>query len=166
MLDPDYAVGEFRLKLLGWSLEHRLLVIREQVREGHDSVGRRLIDVPGYTFRVFVTSCDATPQEIWRDYNRRTDMENCIAELKHDLGADGFCIKQFFATEAAFRAVTSFQSAVRVPTGGSFAGLSRTGYNPHSDPHLRRHPRPSWPSHGAPHVRQLGRADNQNPLAR
>jgi hypothetical protein len=32
-------------------------------------------------------------------------MENRIAELKHDLGADGFCLKQFFATEAAFRAV-------------------------------------------------------------
>ncbi len=29
-------------------------------------------------------------------------MENRIAELKHDLGAAGFCIKQFFATEAAF----------------------------------------------------------------
>ena len=32
-------------------------------------------------------------------------MENRIAELKHDLGADGFCLQKFFATEAAFRAV-------------------------------------------------------------
>jgi hypothetical protein len=32
-------------------------------------------------------------------------MENRIAELKHDLGADGFCLQEFFATEAAFRAV-------------------------------------------------------------
>lgn len=38
MLDADYAVGEFRLKLFGWSLERRFVVIREQVREGHDSV--------------------------------------------------------------------------------------------------------------------------------
>lgn len=53
--------------------------------------GRKLIDVPGYTFRIFVTSSDAAPEEIWRDYNRRADMENRIAELKHDLGADGFC---------------------------------------------------------------------------
>jgi hypothetical protein len=49
-----------------------------------------------------VTSCAAEPAEIWRDYNRRADMENRIAELKHDLGAHGFCLKQFFATEAAF----------------------------------------------------------------
>ena len=68
-------------------------------------MGRKLIDVPGYTFRVFVTSCSDPPQEIWRGYHRRADMENRIAELKHDLGADGFCMKQFFATEAAFRAV-------------------------------------------------------------
>jgi hypothetical protein len=121
-LDDDYAVGEFRLKLLGWSVERRFVVIREQVREGRDSVGRKLIDVPGYTFRVFVTSCSAPPQEIWRDYNRRADMENRIAELKHDLGADGFCMKQFFATEAAFRAVlllfnllAEFQRAAGMP---------------------------------------------------
>ena len=105
ILDDDYAVGDFRLQLHGWSAMRRFVVIREQVREGRDSVGRKLIDVPGYTFRVFVTSCSDLPQQIWRDYNRRADMENRIAELKHDLGADGFCLKQFFATEAAFRAV-------------------------------------------------------------
>jgi Transposase DDE domain group 1 len=105
MLDADYAVGEFRLQLLGWRVERRFVVIREQVREGRDSVGRRLIDVPGYTFRVFVTSCGAAPEEIWRDYNRRADRENRIAERKHDWGADGFCMQPFFATEAAFRAV-------------------------------------------------------------
>jgi DNA-directed RNA polymerase subunit N (RpoN/RPB10) len=122
MLDDDYAVGEFRLKLLGWSVERRFVVIREQVREGRDSVGRKLIDVPGYTFRVFVTSCSDPPEEIWRDYNRRADMENRIAELKHDLGADSFCLKQFFATEAAFRAVlllfnllAEFQRAAGMP---------------------------------------------------
>ncbi len=122
VLDDDYAVGEFRIQLHGWSAERRFVVIREQVREGRDSVGRKLIDVPGYTFRVFVTSCSDPPQEIWRGYNRRADMENRIAELKHDLGADGFCMKQFFATEAAFRAVlllfnllAEFQRAAGLP---------------------------------------------------
>ena len=78
--------------------------------------------MPGYTFRVFVTSCSDPPEEIWRDYNRRADMENRIAELKHDLGADSFCLKQFFATEAAFRAVlllfnllAEFQRAAGMP---------------------------------------------------
>ena len=105
VLDDDYAAGQFRLQWHGWRGERRFVVLRERVREGRDSVGRKLIDVPGYTFRIFVTSCADLPQEIWRGYNRRADMENRIAELKHDLGADGFCLKQFFATEAAFRAV-------------------------------------------------------------
>lgn len=104
-LDDDFAAGEFRLRLHSWQTERRFVAIRERIREGRDSVGRKLIDVPGYTFRVFVTSCADAPEEIWRDYNQRADMENRIAELKHDLGADGFCLKQFFATEAAFRAV-------------------------------------------------------------
>src|SRR5579863_9208750 len=121
-LDDDYAVGEFQLRLHGWDRERRFVVIREQVREGRDSVGRKLIDVPGYTFRVFVTSCADPPEEIWRGYHRRADMENRIAELKHDLGADGFCLKRFFATEAAFRAVlllfnllAEFQRAAGLP---------------------------------------------------
>jgi hypothetical protein len=122
ILDDDYAVGEFPLQLHGWKVERRFVVIREQMREGRDSVGRKLIDVPGYTFRVFVTSCTDSPEEIWRGYNRRADMENRIAELKHDLGADGFCLKQFFATEAAFRSVlllfnllAEFQRAACLP---------------------------------------------------
>ncbi len=121
-LDDDFAVGEFRLRLHGWSVERRFVVVRERVREGRGSVGRKLIDVPGYTFRVFVTSCADAPEEIWRDYNRRADMENRIAELKHDLGADGFCLKEFFATDAAFRAVlllfnllAEFQRAAALP---------------------------------------------------
>ncbi len=32
-------------------------------------------------------------------------MENRIAERSHDLEADGFCLKKFSATEAAFRSV-------------------------------------------------------------
>ena len=122
MLDQDYAAVEFRLRLHGWDRERRFVVLRERVREGRDSVGRKLIDVPGYTFRVFVTSCADAPEEIWRGYNRRADMENRIAEWKHDLGADGFCMKPFFATEAAFRAVlllfnllAEFQRAAGLP---------------------------------------------------
>jgi len=122
-LDENYAAGEFRLKLHGWDVERRFVVIRERVRESRASVGRKLIDVPGYTFRVFVTSQAGAPAEIWRDYNRRADMENRIAELKHDLGAHGFCMQQFFATEAAFRSVlllfnllAEFQRAAGLPS--------------------------------------------------
>jgi DDE family transposase len=104
-VDDDYAVGEFPLRLHNWKATRRFVVVRERVREKRNSVGRKLIDVPGYTFRIFVTSCSAAPLDIWREYNQRADMENRIEELKNDLGADGFCLKQFFATEAAFRSI-------------------------------------------------------------
>jgi hypothetical protein len=109
-LGQAYSMGEFRVKLLGWLTERRFVVIRELLREGRDNVNRKLIHVPGYTFRIFVTNSSGAPQEIWRDYNLRADMENRIAELKHDPGADGFCLKQFFATEAAFRAVRCYST--------------------------------------------------------
>ncbi|MGB2675831.1 MAG: IS1380 family transposase [Candidatus Acidiferrum sp.] len=104
-LDAHYAVGEFHLQLFGWDRPRRFVVIREQLRAERPSLGRKLLDVPGYTFRLFVTNLAAPPEDIWRDYNRRADMENRIAELKHDLAADDFCLQEFFATEAAFRSI-------------------------------------------------------------
>lgn len=167
VIDEHYAVGEFHLKLHGWNVERRFVVVREKEREPRSSAGRRLIEVPGYTFRIFATSSIAAPLEIWRDYNGRADMENRIAELKHDLGADGFCLKQFFATEAAFRSVlllfnllAEFQRAAGMPgyrapatirtqilTCGAILG--RAGAPP-----------------GHPHVGKLGRTQLTHPFAR
>ena len=101
-LDETYAVGEFRLKLLGWDRERRFVVVRERLRETQRSLGRKLLEVPGYTFRVFVTNRAEAPEEIWRDYNQRACIEQRIEELKSDLAADDFCLREFFATEAAF----------------------------------------------------------------
>ena len=101
-LDETYSVGEFSLKLLGWDRERRFVVVREQLRETRRSLGRKLLEVPGYTFRVLVTNLADPPEEVWRDYNQRACMEQCIEELKSDLAADDFCLREFFATEAAF----------------------------------------------------------------
>jgi Transposase DDE domain group 1 len=104
-VDPTYAVGAFPAQLLGWDRERRFIVVREQIREEKRSVGRKLLDVPGYTFRVFVTNTQEDPEVIWRNYNQRADVEKRIAELKYDLAADDFCMRKFFATESAFRAI-------------------------------------------------------------
>ncbi|MGP8199422.1 MAG: hypothetical protein ACLQU4_07965 [Limisphaerales bacterium] len=79
--------------------------MREHIRETKASVGRKLIDVPGYTFRVWVTNRSEGAVELWRDYNRRAGVEQRIEELKNDLAADGLCLHPFFATESAFLAV-------------------------------------------------------------
>jgi hypothetical protein len=104
-LDAHYSTTSFQLKLHGWSKERRFVVIREKEREEKGAVGRRLIEVPGYTYRIFVTNRDEDAVTLWRDYNQRACVEQRIEELKNDLAADGFCMKQFFATEAAFLSV-------------------------------------------------------------
>jgi hypothetical protein len=104
-LDENYAVGECEIKLMGWDKPRRFVAVRERIRESRPSVGKKLIDLPEYSFRVLVTSLSAPAEEIWRDYNHRADMENRIAELKHDLGADRFCLQDFDATDAVFRSI-------------------------------------------------------------
>ena len=42
-------------------------------------------------------------RQIWNIYRVCGDAENRIKELKYDFGTDSFCLKKFFATEAAFR---------------------------------------------------------------
>ena len=95
-LDENYSVGEFRLQLHGWEQHRRFVVIRERVREEKPSVGRKLLDIPGYTFRIFVTNGQQAPEEVWRDYNQRADVENRIAEL-NDLAADDYCLQELSA---------------------------------------------------------------------
>ena len=64
-----------------------------------------MLDVPGYTFRVWVTNRAEGALALWRDYNQRACVEQRSEELKHDLAANGFCLHPFYATEAAFLAV-------------------------------------------------------------
>jgi hypothetical protein len=101
-LDAIYSTGEFQLQLFGWDRARRFVVVREEIRESKPSLGRKLFDVPGYTFRILVTNRPDLPEEIWRDYNQRACVEQRIEELKSDLAADDFCLREFFATEAAF----------------------------------------------------------------
>jgi Transposase DDE domain group 1 len=75
------------------------------VRERPEAKGRRLIDVPGYTFHALVTTLELSPVDAWHFYNGRADSENCFKELKEDFGADGFCLQSFDGTEAAFRLI-------------------------------------------------------------
>jgi hypothetical protein len=123
-VDEHYSAGEFRARLFGWSVERRFIVVRERMREDKEAVGRKLIDVPGYTFRIWVTNRSEPVLELWRDYNGRACVEQRIEELKNDLGADDFCTQNFWATEAAFLAVLftfnllSLYQQLSAPTAG------------------------------------------------
>jgi len=57
-------------------------VVREEVQTNKAAVGRKLIDLPGYVFRVFVTNRRDSTLEIWRDYNGRATVECRIDDSK------------------------------------------------------------------------------------
>lgn len=97
--------AETSYQALGWQTPRRLVVVRETIRERPEARGRKLLEVPGYTFHVLVTTLGHDPVQTWRFYNSRAECENRIKELKDDFGADGFCLHSFDGTEAAFRLI-------------------------------------------------------------
>lgn len=101
-LDAKTAISEFTCQLPTWSGPRRFIVVRYRLPDPQD---RRLLDVPGYDFRVFVTNRPESAPWLWHHYDQRAAIEPRFSELKEDLGADDFCLKQFFSTEAAFLSV-------------------------------------------------------------
>jgi hypothetical protein len=102
-----------------WTAPRRLVVVRELLLERPDAAGRRLFDLPGYTFHAVVTNLSLPPEGVWRFYNGRADCENRIKELKLDFAADGFCLRSFQGTEAVlqlncllFNLLTAFKDEV------------------------------------------------------
>ena len=87
------------------SKARRVVFIRQRVKEKDFVRGRELFDDPGYVYQAILTNRTDAPEDVWRFYRKHADIENQIRELKWDYGADGFCQKKFYATEAAFRMV-------------------------------------------------------------
>lgn len=104
-VDENYAVADFWHHLQGWPAALRFVVVRERVRESKEALGAKLFELPGYTFRMWVTNRSDAPMEIWRAYNGRACVEQRIEELKAELAVQGFCLQSFWATEAAFLAI-------------------------------------------------------------
>jgi hypothetical protein len=97
-------VADLAVSLPNWkATKRRFVCLRQQIVERPQASGRRLIDCPGYTYRVMVTSVPYAAEIVTRMYAGRADSENRIKELKEDLSLDTFCLKSFDATDAAFR---------------------------------------------------------------
>jgi len=98
------AVADMMATLPAWHGQPRRFVcLRQTLTDRPDASGRRLIECPGYTYRLFVTSVPYAAELVTRMYAGRADRENRIKELKEDLSLDTFCLQSFDATDAAFR---------------------------------------------------------------
>ena len=130
---PGLEVAELAYQALRWTKARRLIVVREELARRPAARGRELFHAPGYRFHAVVTTLTAPPEDVWRTYNGRADTENRLKELKHGFGADGFCSRRFWATEAALRAicllynlVEAFQGALAVPVRRTLSTLRVT----------------------------------------
>jgi len=101
-VDATTDIGEFDLQMPTWSRSRRFIAVRFLLPPAKDP---RLLDVPRYEYRVFVTNRREAPTWLWQHYDQRAAIEPRFSELKEDLGADDFCLQQFFPTEAAFLSV-------------------------------------------------------------
>jgi hypothetical protein len=102
-------VCEFRYQAHGWSSTRRYVAVRQQIDVRPKATGKKLFteeELGGrYRYSAFVTDLELSADQIWLLYRNRADAENRIKELKYDFAMDSFCMKKFWATEAAFRSI-------------------------------------------------------------
>jgi len=100
-LDGRTAVAEFMYQAEGWSKARRVVVVRHRTED--QRAGLTLLEVPGYTYAVYVTNLTLPPMQVRALYQGRADSENRIKELLYDFAISGFVSQKFWATETAFR---------------------------------------------------------------
>jgi len=103
-------VKEFEYKAIGWKKARRFIAVRKNIEKMPKATGKLLLFKedqlpPIYRYSVYVTNLDLPAEQIWNMYRDRGDSENRIKELKYDFAINGFCMKKFWATEAAFRTI-------------------------------------------------------------
>jgi len=100
-LDERTAAAECQYHAQGWSRPRRIVVLRFPVAQR--PTGQMLLEVPGYSYAVYVTNLRLSASHIRELYLGRADSENRIKELLQDFAMSGFVSQKFWATEAAFR---------------------------------------------------------------
>lgn len=105
--DDGYWTSSFDYQAHGWTSPRRIVVVRKDAWKNSRTGGKLLFpdieEFERYKYVAFVTNMDLSAEMIWHLYNKRADCENRIRELKNDYGIEGFCMDDFYATEAAFR---------------------------------------------------------------
>jgi Transposase DDE domain group 1 len=105
-LKDGLEMTEWMYRLPGWPQDRRMIAVRKRL-DKYPKASGKLLFLEGmndrYRYSAFVTNLELPAQHVWNLYKDRADAENRIKELKYDFGADNFCLKHFFATEASFR---------------------------------------------------------------
>lgn len=110
-VDEGIYVSEFKFKHDDekWKKQRRYIVVRQLVKSlDTPPRGKQLSLFPeedekvfNYRYGLYVTSSSDSAVDVWRRYRLRAGDENIIKENKQDFGLEGYCLKNFYATEAS-----------------------------------------------------------------
>jgi hypothetical protein len=95
------SVSEMWYTGIGWKEPRRMVVIREEERLQRTKKQPTLFELMGYSYQVIVTNIeDMLPEEVWRFYNGRANVENMIKEgiLSYSLDVN---ISHFYGANVA-----------------------------------------------------------------
>jgi len=114
------SAAEFRYQGT-WRRKRRMVVIRDEAKEGKNTKKQpKLIELKGYSFQVIVTNIEEmAPEEVWRFYNGRANVENMIKEGMMGYGLDvtlshyyGGNVAHFFLVMLAYNLMNWFKELV------------------------------------------------------
>ena len=114
-------VGEFYYQGHKWKKARRMVVIRQEIKEGTAKKKQpKLFDLKGYGYQVIVTDIEGwSPEEVWRFYNQRACVENMIKEGMIGYGMDvavshyyGANVAHFFLVMLAYNLMNWFKEGV------------------------------------------------------
>ena len=114
-------VSEFRYQGYQWQESRRMVVIREEIKEGAAKKKHpKLFELKGYSYQVIVTNIEEwSPEEVWRFYNKRACVENMIKEGMLGYGLDvavshyyGGNVAHFFLVMMAYNLMNWFKEGV------------------------------------------------------
>jgi hypothetical protein len=85
-LDNHYSVAEMEYLPSGWKFPRRVVLIREKIVL--DTGQMYLPSNEFYKYQAIMTNQEQSPEEVWRFYNQRGNVENKIDEIKAGFGVD------------------------------------------------------------------------------
>ncbi len=95
------SVSEMWYTGIGWKKPRRMVVIREDEKSQRTKKQPTLFELMGYSYQVIVTNIEEMlPEEVWRFYNGRANVENMIKEgiLSYSLDVN---ISHFYGANVA-----------------------------------------------------------------
>jgi hypothetical protein len=120
-LGNGIEVGEFSYQGYKWKEARRMVVIREEIKEGAKGKKQaKLFELKGYSYQVIVTNIkEWNPEEVWHFYNQRACVENMIKEGMMGYGLDvavshyyGANVAHFFLAMLAYNLMNWFKESV------------------------------------------------------